>query len=111
MSHTNEEAIAGRTTGLIGMGEEVTWRARHFGVSHLHTARITDYDRPNSFRDEMVKGRFRVFLHDHHFEATETGTRMRDVVQFRSPWARSGQRSMCSCSNATYGDCWRVATK
>ena len=31
-AHTGERAIAGRTSGLIGPGESVTWRARHFGV-------------------------------------------------------------------------------
>ncbi|MDV3308737.1 MAG: hypothetical protein LOY03_07970 [Cyclobacteriaceae bacterium] len=29
---TKEEAVAGVTSGLIGMGEQVTWRARHFMV-------------------------------------------------------------------------------
>ena len=29
---TNEEAIAGRTTGLIELGETVTWQAKHFGL-------------------------------------------------------------------------------
>jgi hypothetical protein len=28
---TGERAVAGVTSGLIGLGEEVTWRARHFG--------------------------------------------------------------------------------
>ena len=90
MVSTNEEAIAGRTSGLIEMGEEVTWRARHFGVVHLHTSRVTDYDRPNYFRDEMVRGRFKEFAHDHHFEATDVGTRMRDVLEFRSPFGPIG---------------------
>jgi hypothetical protein len=31
-AHTGERAIAGRTSGLIELGETVTWRARHFGV-------------------------------------------------------------------------------
>jgi hypothetical protein len=30
-SHTNEKAIAGKTSGLIGLGEWVTWRAKHLG--------------------------------------------------------------------------------
>lgn len=32
MKGSGESAIAGVTSGLIGEGEEVTWRARHFGV-------------------------------------------------------------------------------
>ncbi|MFT7679813.1 MAG: ligand-binding SRPBCC domain-containing protein [Planctomycetota bacterium] len=85
MSHTNEEAVAGRTSGLIELGEEVTWRARHFGMVHLHKARISAFDRPRHFRDEMVEGRFRSFVHDHYFEATATGTRMTDELEFRAP--------------------------
>ena len=29
---TNEEAISGRTTGLIELNESVTWEATHFGI-------------------------------------------------------------------------------
>ena len=31
-AHTNEQAIAGKTSGLIGMDESVIWRAKHFGI-------------------------------------------------------------------------------
>jgi hypothetical protein len=31
-SRTGERAIAGTTSGLIGLGQGVTWRARHFGI-------------------------------------------------------------------------------
>ena len=30
-AHPHEKAIAGKTSGLISLGEEVTWKARHFG--------------------------------------------------------------------------------
>ena len=46
---TEEEAIARRTSGLIGYGEEVTWRARHFSLRQTLTARITAYNRPYKF--------------------------------------------------------------
>ena len=39
-AHTEERAIAGVTTGLIGPGGEVTWRARHFGVWQELTSRF-----------------------------------------------------------------------
>ncbi|WP_345742944.1 hypothetical protein [Algibacter lectus] len=39
--HTNEEAIAGKTSGLIGIDESVTWRAKHFGVYQNLTSKIT----------------------------------------------------------------------
>lgn len=91
MSHTGEEAIAGKTSGLIGRDEEVTWRARHFGVVHTHTSRITAFDPPLHFRDEMTSGRFKSFCHDHYFEPTDTGTRMTDVLDFASPFGLLGR--------------------
>lgn len=66
--HTNEEAIAGKTSGLIGLDESVTWRARHFGIYQKLTSKITEYDRPNYFADEMIRGAFNKFKHEHHFE-------------------------------------------
>ena len=85
MDHTGERAVAGKTSGLIGAGEEVTWCARHFGIWHEHRARITAFDPPRHFRDEMVEGRFAHFRHDHHFDRTDDGTRMTDVLDFASP--------------------------
>ena len=58
LAHTNERAVAGRTTGLIEAGEQVTWRAQHFGVVFEHTALITRFDRPHHFQDLMIAGRF-----------------------------------------------------
>ena len=58
-SHTNETAIAGTTSGLIGLNETVTWEATHFGVRQQLTSRITEFEYPNLFTDEMVKGVFK----------------------------------------------------
>ncbi|MEZ6096776.1 MAG: hypothetical protein R3C03_21550 [Pirellulaceae bacterium] len=57
-SQTNEKAIAGRTSGLIELGETVTWEATHFFIRQRLTVRIELFDRPNHFRDSMVAGRF-----------------------------------------------------
>src|SRR5882724_11391625 len=63
MAHTGERAVAGRTSGLIELGESVTWEARHFGVVLRMTNAITAFDRPHHFRDEMTAGPFRSFVH------------------------------------------------
>ena len=73
------------TSGLLELGDEVTWRARHFGVLQELTSRITVCDRPRHFRDEMVRGVFRRMQHDHHFEVLPSGTRMVDVFEFVAP--------------------------
>ena len=82
---TGEEAVGGRTSGLLERGEEVTWRARHFGIRQHLTSRITGFDRPRWFRDEMVRGAFRSLVHDHWFEAVDGGTIMRDRLMFSAP--------------------------
>ncbi len=82
---TNEEAIAGKTSGLIEMNESVTWRAKHFGVYQKLTSKITEFDRPKYFVDEMVKGAFKEFKHEHHFAELNGETLMTDVFNYKSP--------------------------
>ena len=84
-SSSGEKAVRGTTTGLLGLNEEVTWRARHFGVWQELTAKMTLLDRPRHFRDEMLKGAFQSMAHDHYFEPANGGTMMRDLFVFESP--------------------------
>jgi len=82
---TGERAIGDRTSGMLGLGEEVTWRARHLGVWQELTSRITAFERPRHFRDSMVRGAFARFDHDHYFEPTNGNTLLRDVFDYRAP--------------------------
>ena len=83
--HTNETAIRGRTTGLIELGETVTWRARHLRIYQTLTVKITHLERPHQFIDVMQKGIFRSFEHQHIFERIENNTLMTDIFEFQSP--------------------------
>ncbi len=87
---TGERAVAGRTTGLIELGESVTWEARHLGVRQRLTSQVVAFDRPHYFRDEMTAGAFRSFGHDHRFSARDGNTVMIDDVEFRSPYGPLG---------------------
>lgn len=86
-----ERAVGGVTSGLIGEGQEVTWRARHFGVPLTMTSRITAVDFPASFVDEQVRGPFRSFRHVHEFEGTGTGSIMTDRIEFTAPFGILGR--------------------
>ena len=88
---TGERAVGAVTSGLLGLGEEVTWSARHFGIRQTLTSRITAFDRPHHFRDSMVRGAFRRFDHDHVFAPRGEGTEMRDVFDFESPLGPLGR--------------------
>lgn len=39
---TNEKAIPGKTSGLIELGETVTWRAQHLGFYQALTTKIIE---------------------------------------------------------------------
>jgi ligand-binding SRPBCC domain-containing protein len=82
---TEERAVAGVTKGLIGMNEQVTWEARHFGVRQRLTVRVTAFDRPKHFQDIMISGAFKSMAHDHTFADHREGTLMSDRFEFKSP--------------------------
>ena len=82
---TDEEAIEGTTSGLIGKGQRVTWRAKHFGINQTLTSEITHFEYPYHFRDEMIKGAFKMIKHDHLFQQSGDKTVMKDKFCFESP--------------------------
>ncbi|MFS2029855.1 SRPBCC family protein, partial [Curtobacterium sp. CT11-45] len=90
MAATDERAVAGTTAGTIGLGESVTWRARHFGIVWRMTSRITALEAPHRFVDEQVRGPFARFRHEHRFEPSAGGTRMVDEIEFRAPFGVLG---------------------
>jgi len=91
-ARTNERAIDGVTSGLIGQGQFVTWKARHLGITQKLTTKITEFDRPVYFVDEMTKGAFKRFRHEHHFkESSSSGTLMIDYFDYTSPFGLLGK--------------------
>ncbi|MGZ7072855.1 MAG: SRPBCC family protein [Candidatus Angelobacter sp.] len=70
---------------MIGQGQQVEWRARHFGLWFNMTVAVTEMNRPLNFRDAMLKGPFRYFRHDHTFTQQGQSTLMVDRVEFASP--------------------------
>ncbi|MEP7264427.1 MAG: SRPBCC family protein [Bacteroidota bacterium] len=88
---TNEKAIEGKTTGLIGLDEFVTWEAVHFGIKQNLTSKITAFKRPVYFRDEQLNGPFKFFKHDHYFEKHNDKVIVKDVFNFQSPFGLAGR--------------------
>ena len=90
MAASNERAVGGVTSGQIGLGEEVTWRARHFGVDWTMTSRIVELERPTFFADEQVQGPFTRFRHEHTFASVDDRTDVLDAVCFEAPFQPVG---------------------
>lgn len=88
---TNEKAIDGVMTGLINKGETVTWQAKHLFKLRQFTSKIIEMKSPDSFTDEMIKGDFKSFNHEHHFKTTANGTIVIDIIRFETPYGTIGK--------------------
>jgi len=91
--HWGEQAVAtaGVTSGLVSLGQRVTWRAKHFGLWQTLTSEITAMEPPGYFQDTMIHGAFRSMKHDHFFRSLSSGnTEMKDVFCFAAPFPGLG---------------------
>jgi ligand-binding SRPBCC domain-containing protein len=83
---SQEQAVGGVTSGLLGPGEFVRWRATHFGVRQYLASKITAFESPRYFQDTMIEGAFQFMQHDHFFESLGPNlTEMRDRFVFTAP--------------------------
>jgi ligand-binding SRPBCC domain-containing protein len=88
---TNERAVAGVMNGLIGIDETVTWEAKHLFKTRHFTSKITAMQSPVFFVDEMIRGDFKSFYHEHHFKAVDNGTILIDKLRFETPYGIFGR--------------------
>ena len=88
--HTKERAVEGTITGVIGEGEQVTFQARHFLVKQKLTSKITEFNEPYYFVDEMMKGAFKRLKHEHFFTEHNGKTLMEDRLTFEAPFGFIG---------------------
>ena len=91
MADSGEEAIAGTTSGLIGLNETVTWKAKHLRRVRILKSKITAMNPPLSFTDEMVQGDFKSLRHEHHFKKIDNGTLLIDIFIYESPYGGLGR--------------------
>lgn len=90
MNHTQEKAIAGRTSGCIELGETVRWRGKHFGVYVEHESIISAFEKPIYFIDEMIDGHFKWLKHEHIFKEKNGQTVMIDKFAYQTPFGVFG---------------------
>lgn len=91
MEHLQEEAVKGKTSGLIEYDETVTWRAKHLRKVRVLTTRITAMQKHHYFCDEMEEGDFTFMKHEHHFHEIKNGTVVIDIFEFGTPYGRFGR--------------------
>lgn len=81
----------GKTSGMLGAGDEITFEGHHFGVRQRFTVRITNIDRPNRFDDRLVRSAFRELTHAHEFRERYGGTLMTDTLHWTAPFGILGR--------------------
>lgn len=85
LKNSREIAIDGKITGLVEANDSITWEAKHLGfVRHL-TLKVTQFDNPNLFVDEMIHGDYKSYKHEHIFREMGNKTIMVDKFYFESP--------------------------
>ncbi|GAA0946253.1 SRPBCC family protein [Virgisporangium aurantiacum] len=91
LAASGETATTSTGRRRVALGDEVTFRARHFGVVWRMTSRITAYEPPRRFVDEQVRGPFRALRHEHVFDDLGPGrTRMTDRMTVTAPFGPLG---------------------
>jgi len=86
--HCLEQTLAtgGVTTGLVEQGEQVTWRAKHFGLWHNLTSKATIVTPPYLYQVTMIDGIFRSMQADHLLRRLPSGaTELRDIFAIAAP--------------------------
>lgn len=93
-SQTNEKVIAGVSTGLVKLNDVITWEGRHLGVTQKFTSKIVAMKQPTYFADEMQKGAFKNFYHQHFFKEDGGVCIMTDELEMEAPLGILGKIAM-----------------
>lgn len=88
---TKERAIAGRTSGLIEEGEQVTFQGVHFFITQTLTSKVIVCQNPTYFVAEMVQGAFEYMRHERKFIEHECGTLVKETFDYVSPFGIIGK--------------------
>jgi ligand-binding SRPBCC domain-containing protein len=82
---TDERVVAGKSRGLLELGDSVTWEGRHLGLRLRQSSTITRFDPPHMFIDESTTGPLRSLRHVHQFVHEGGGTLMVDTFEYELP--------------------------
>ena len=82
---SGEKAVAGVTSGLMNLGDSVTWEAKHLGVVQQLTSKITEFERPILLTDIQLKGAFKSFEHRHLFSQKDGIVTVIDQFDYTAP--------------------------
>ena len=70
---------------ILTLGAQLVWKGRRWGVSQQFTQEVATFDRDKLIVVEQKQGLFKKWIHANHFEATATGTRITEKIEFEPP--------------------------
>lgn len=88
---SEEKAVSGKISGLMEKGEWVSWEVKRFGLVQHLSFKITEFDAPNYFVDEMVYGGLKFFRHKHIFSEKKGKTIMVDEYDYTARYKIFGK--------------------
>jgi len=80
-----------QASGPLGEGVTIDYKLRMRGIPLRWRSRLLDWQPGVRFVDTSVKGPFKVWHHQHLFEAENGGTKMTDIVHYAVPFGRLGR--------------------
>ena len=86
------------TPGPVEMkpGTRIDYRIRLHGFPVLWQSEITVWEPPHRFVDRQNRGPYRLWIHEHMFEARDRGTNIRDSVRYAVPGGALVQKLLVS---------------
>jgi ligand-binding SRPBCC domain-containing protein len=75
----------------MAQGLRIDYAIRILGMRWRWTSLITQYEPPQRFRDEQVRGPYRLWEHQHEFQEKDGGTLVTDHIRYRLPYGVLGE--------------------
>ena len=75
---------------MLSLGSKLIWKGRRWGISQQMTHEVSTYSPDKLIVVEQKQGPFARWVHANHFEATDTGTRIIEKIEFDPPGGMLG---------------------
>lgn len=70
---------------ILILGSRLVWKGRRWGISQQITQEVATFERDNLIIVEQKQGPFKRWVHANRFEATDTGTRIVEKIEYEPP--------------------------
>ncbi|HEY6564322.1 MAG TPA: SRPBCC family protein [Pirellulaceae bacterium] len=70
---------------VMRQGSKIDYQLRIHGFPVRWQSEITDWEPPRRFVDRQIRGPYRWWIHEHHFEQRDDQTRAIDTVEYGVP--------------------------